>query len=156
MRRKDKEIIDREEIDAIINEAKVCRIALSLNNVPYVVPVNFGYKDNCIYFHSALEGKKIDWLKENNNVCFEMDIGRENIQGNIPCSWGTNYKSVIGMGKATFVNEFEEKKSAMNIIFRHYSDGSDYEFREKQLNRIALIKIEIEEITGKKSENKSD
>ena len=60
MRRKDKEIKDKKEIESIIKRAKVCRIALSDNNMPYIIPVNYGYKNNCIYIHSASEGKKID------------------------------------------------------------------------------------------------
>ena len=71
MRRKDKEIKDKEVIESIIKRATVCRIALSENNVPYIVPLSFGYKDNCLYFHSAPEGRKIDIIKQNNNVCFE-------------------------------------------------------------------------------------
>ena len=74
MRRKDKEIADKKEIESIIERANVCRIGLSENNLPYVVPVNFGYKNNNIYFHSAPMGKKIDILKKNNNICFEIDI----------------------------------------------------------------------------------
>ena len=60
MRRKDKEIKDKFEIETIINRAEVCRIGLSDDNMPYVIPVNYGYRNNCLYIHSASEGKKID------------------------------------------------------------------------------------------------
>ncbi len=59
MRRKDKEIKDEKEIESVISKCDVCRIALCENNSPYVVPVCFGYRDNCLYFHSASYGKKI-------------------------------------------------------------------------------------------------
>ena len=67
VRRKDKEIKDKEVIESIIKRATVCRIALSENNVPYIVPLSFGYKDNCLYFHSAPEGRKIDIIKQRVN-----------------------------------------------------------------------------------------
>ncbi len=53
MSRKDKEIKDKDEIESTIKRANVCRIGLAENNIPYVVPLVFGYKDNCLYFHSA-------------------------------------------------------------------------------------------------------
>ena len=84
MRRKDKEIRDKEVIDIIIKRAKVCRIGLSDNNTPYIVPMNYGFKDNCLYFHSAPEGKKIDIIKRKNIVRFEIDIDHEIIEGEIP------------------------------------------------------------------------
>ena len=77
MRRKDKEIIDVNEKINVIKKCKVCRIGLSENNIPYIIPLNFGYKyENnllTLYFHSALEGKKLDIIKNNNNACFEID-----------------------------------------------------------------------------------
>ena len=80
MRRKEKEIAERSELEAVIKEASVCRIAMVEGTSPYVVPLCFGYDDNTLYFHSAIEGKKIEILKKNNSVCFEMDIGTELIQ----------------------------------------------------------------------------
>ena len=68
MRRKDKEITDIESIEKIIHKAKVCRLALSLDDTPYVVPVCFGYSAETIYFHSAKEGKKIDIIKKNKQL----------------------------------------------------------------------------------------
>ena len=72
MRRSDKEINDPKTILRIIEEAEVCRIALSDGEKPYIVPMNFGYKDNSLYLHSASEGEKIDILKSNNNICFHV------------------------------------------------------------------------------------
>ncbi len=74
MRRKEKEVKDVKLVESIIEKASVCRLGLSLNNMPYIVPLCFGYQDRCLYFHSAIEGKKISMIKSNNNVCFEVDI----------------------------------------------------------------------------------
>jgi len=68
LRRKEKEIIDKKEIESIIERATVGRIGMSENNLPYVIPVNFGYKNNFLYFHSGSVGKKIDIIKKNNKI----------------------------------------------------------------------------------------
>jgi len=73
MKRSEREIKDRKEIEAIIERADVCRLGLSDDNMPYIIPMNFGYKDNRLYFHCAKKGKKIDIIKRNNSTCFEMD-----------------------------------------------------------------------------------
>ena len=151
MRRKDKEIKDKKVIESIIKRATVCRIALSENNVPYIVPLSFGYKDNCLYFHSAPQGRKIDIIKQNNNVCFELDIDCELVKKpEDPCSWNMKYYSVIGFGKAFFVDSPEEKRRALNIIVEHYSSNS-HEYSANKINKVAIIKIEIDSMTGKKS-----
>lgn len=148
MRRKDREIKDKAEIERIIQEALVCRVALSDGDSPYVFPVCFGFKDGTIYFHSAQEGKKIEILKKNNKVCFEMDIEAKLIEGEKGCEWGIRYSSVIGFGTASFVEDIEEKKKALHVLLAHYSDKS-YEFPEPSLNEVAIIKIRVESMTGK-------
>jgi len=153
MRRKDKEIKDKNVIESIIKRATVCRIALSESNVPYIVPLSFGYKDNCLYFHSAPQGRKIDIIKQNNNVSFELDIDCELVKKQEdPCSWSMKYSSVIGFGKAFFIEDSAEKRKALNIIVGHYSDNS-YEYPVNEINKVAIIKLEIDSMTGKRSES---
>ncbi|MFX1337359.1 MAG: pyridoxamine 5'-phosphate oxidase family protein [Promethearchaeota archaeon] len=151
MRRKDKEIRDINLINSIIKRANVCRIGMSENNIPYIVPMNFGYKDNCLYFHSASEGKKIDIIKKNNNVCFEIDIEHEISQGKSACHTTMKYYSVIGYGKAYIMDDFEEKINALNIILEHYLPDVPYEYSDKLLKNIVIIKVEVEKMTGKNS-----
>ncbi|MBW2062902.1 MAG: pyridoxamine 5'-phosphate oxidase family protein [Deltaproteobacteria bacterium] len=150
MRKKDQEITDKELIEAIIDKATVCRIAFSEKNIPYIIPVNFGHKDGCLYIHSAPEGKKIDMIKNNNNVCFEVDIDHELIKSDSPCHFSMKYQSVIGFGKAFFIEGLEEKKMALDLIVGHYSDGSR-EYPEKIVRHVTIIKVEIDHMTGKQS-----
>lgn len=151
MRKKEKEIRDEDTIQYVIKRATVCRIGLSENKVPYIVPMNFGYKDNCLYFHSAREGKKIDMIRRNNNVCFEFDVDNEIVKGEDPCGWSMNYYSIIGFGKAYLLEGFEEKRRALDTIMEHYSGKSSFEYPEEAVNNAAIIKVEIESMTGKKS-----
>lgn len=149
MRRKDQEIRDKSTIESIIRKEMVCRIGLSENNMPYIVPMNFGYKDNFLYLHSAKEGKKIDIIKINNNVCFEIDTDHELIKSEKACSWGMKYRSIIGSGKAHLIDDYEEKRRALDIIMEHYSDRSSYNYLDEEIINVVIIKIEIESITGK-------
>ena len=152
MRRQDKEIIDEKEIESIVKESNICRIALSENNSPYIVPVCFGYENNCLYFHSARDGKKIDMIQKNNNLCFEFDIEDGFKKSQIPCKWSMKYRSVIGYGKAFLIDDINEKKRAMDIIMKHYLNSNDiFEYQSNSIDNILIIKVEIEKISGKKS-----
>jgi len=150
MRRKEKEITDRAVIESIVLRSSVCRLALSEDNRPYIVPLCFGYKDNTLYFHSAREGKKLDILRKNTNVCFEFDIDHKIVEAEKACKWGMEYQSVIGYGNASVINDPESKRRAFNIIMQHYS-GSSFTYAEAALKNTVIIKVEIESMRGKKS-----
>lgn len=152
MRRHDKEITDKKEIESIINESNICRIALSENNSPYIVPVCFGYENNCLYFHSARDGRKIGMIKKNNNVCFEFDIEDGFKESQIPCKWSMKYRSVIGYGKAFIIDDINNKIRALDIIMGHYLNSKDTsEYQSDSIDNILIIKVEIENLSGKKS-----
>jgi nitroimidazol reductase NimA-like FMN-containing flavoprotein (pyridoxamine 5'-phosphate oxidase superfamily) len=150
MRREDREISDRTEIDAILAEAMVCRIGLTDENGPYVVPVSFGYEDGSLYFHSAPAGKKLGMLKKQSRCCFEADICDHVIRNSNPCSWGMRYRSVIGFGRAAILEGPEEKRHGLNCIMRHYGGSGTYDFSEKDLMPVIVVRIAVESVTGKK------
>ena len=150
MRRKDKAVSDAAGINAIIEKATVCRLGLVDVDRPYVVPLSFGYADNTLYFHGALKGRKIDILKENPNVCVEFDIAVEALNHADACKWSMKFQSVIGFGKATIVDGLELKRQALGIIMAHYSDKT-FAFPESKVKATAVIKVEIEKMTGKQS-----
>jgi nitroimidazol reductase NimA-like FMN-containing flavoprotein (pyridoxamine 5'-phosphate oxidase superfamily) len=150
MRRKEKEITDRIQIDTIINRAFVCRLALSDGKRPYVVPLSFGYDGSCLYFHCAEQGKKIDIMKMNPLVCFEIDIDCEPISSTSSCAWSMKYSSVIGYGNATFVDDIVLKREALEIILSHYSD-TRVEIPLEAIRNTVIIKVKIESMTGKRS-----
>ena len=85
MRRKDKEIKDKDQIEQIVQDARVCHLALADNGQPYVVPLNFGYREKTVYFHSARQGRKIDMLRANPRVCLEFSSLLELVQGEKSC-----------------------------------------------------------------------
>ena len=149
MRRKDQEITDIASIEDIIHKAQVCRLALSENGRPYIVPLCFGYKDNNLYFHTACEGKKLDILRKNDNVCFEIDIDKELVKGKKACNCSMKYRSVIGFGKAELIEDIERKRRAFNIIMQNYYEGF-FKYPEEAIQNTVIIRVEIESMTGKK------
>jgi nitroimidazol reductase NimA-like FMN-containing flavoprotein (pyridoxamine 5'-phosphate oxidase superfamily) len=150
LRRSDRELTDRADIDDVINRARICHLALCKNNVPYAVPMNYGYADGCLYFHSAKEGKKIDILRSNNSVSFTIYVDERHAASDAACKWSTKYKSVIGEGKAFLVEEPGKKEAALAIIMRHYSDR-EFTFDPLQLNKAVIIKVIIDSLSGKQS-----
>jgi nitroimidazol reductase NimA-like FMN-containing flavoprotein (pyridoxamine 5'-phosphate oxidase superfamily) len=157
MRRKEREIQDRATLEAVLGETQVIRIALCSGNEPYIVPMNFAYQDNLIYLHSATEGKKIEMMKENPNVCFETENKTELRKDETPCNWEMRYISVIGRGKAVFIDDQEEKIRALNAIVKKYAGTAPdaptvgAEYSPASLSAVQAIKIEIKEMTGKKA-----
>jgi nitroimidazol reductase NimA-like FMN-containing flavoprotein (pyridoxamine 5'-phosphate oxidase superfamily) len=149
MRRKDQEINDIAAIEDIIRKAQVCRLALSENGQPYIIPLCFGYKNITLYFHTALEGKKLDILRKNNNVCFEIDTDRELVKGKKACNCSMKYRSVIGFGKAELIEDIELKRKALNIIMQNYYEGF-FKYPDESIQNTVIIKVEIESMTGKK------
>lgn len=150
VRRSDKEITERSALDEIINRCLVCRLALSDDGVPYVVPMNFGYEGNTLFFHSAREGRKLDILRKNSRVCFEFDTDVEIITSEDSTGWGTKYSCVIGLGTATLVDDPEEKRKAYDVIMRHYA-GRTFTYFDTCVDLSIVIRVAIDSITGKKS-----
>ena len=153
MQRKDQEITDKNVIDEILSKSEVCRIAMIDNDIPYIVPLNYGYFNNAIYIHSAPLGKKIDLLKRNNKVCFEIEYFSEIVKHEFACDWSTKYRSVIGIGTVEIITDFEEKKKGLDIIMAHYGKSGNTVYKDKQVDFIVILKLNIEQITGKQLGN---
>jgi nitroimidazol reductase NimA-like FMN-containing flavoprotein (pyridoxamine 5'-phosphate oxidase superfamily) len=150
MRRKEQEITDKAAIESIIARSTVCRLALSEDDRSYIVPLCFGYEDNALYFHTAREGKKIDILKKNNRVCFEVDCDHELVTNETACKWSMKYRSVVGFGKAFVKDDLESRRKALDIVMRHYG-GRPSDYSAAIMEKMLVIKVEIESMTGKYS-----
>ena len=154
MRRKDREIQDTGGKIDIIKKCKVCRIGLSENNMPYIVPLNYGYSfDNnvlTLFFHSATEGKKLDIIKINNQACFEIDCDAKLIEAEEACKYGYSYKSVIGFGKIIMIENPGEKIFALNAIMRQQTEQETvHEFPPDRIKNVCVYKMLVQEFTGK-------
>ncbi|UCH13086.1 MAG: pyridoxamine 5'-phosphate oxidase family protein [Bacteroidales bacterium] len=150
MRKKEYQITDFREIEKIIKSSLICRLGLCNDNVPYVVPLNFGYKDKVLYFHSAAEGKKIEYIRKNNNVCFEIEGPVQIIEAENACNWATKYSSIIGWGIVNFVSDPREKKIALDIIMKHHSKKTAWKYNETSVKKVCIFKVIINKVDGKK------
>ncbi len=151
MRRSDKEIKDPKEIDAILQAAQVGRIAMAAGDSPYIVPVSFAVSNHHLYFHCAKSGQKIDMLRKNPSVCFEVDIPGDLVSGASACSWGMKYKSVIGFGQAYFIEGADEKKKALSILMKKYTGRDSFPYADDTLDKVCVMGVRIEIMSGKKS-----
>ena len=155
MRRKDRELTDPAEIREILEKANVCHLAMSDNNVPYLVTMNFGLKNDeniILYFHTAHEGKKIDILKRNNLVSFGTDINQELLisETGTSCGCSMRYSSVIGTGNVSFITERSEKCEALEAIMKHYTQKPPYVFKEEMIDCTTILRLDVNKITGKR------
>jgi uncharacterized protein len=149
MRRKDREITDLAEIKEIIGSARLMRIALVDGDMPFLVPVFYCFDGTSLYFHSAHAGTKIDIMKRNNNVCFEISIDQGIIESDVACDFEAKHRTVIGIGKAVFVKDDAEKIKALDLIVAHFSDKK-FEYPKANLSRTEVIRIDIVSVKGKK------
>lgn len=157
MRRLDKQISDPELIEEIFQKGTVVHVAMLDGNKPYQVPLNYGYERNILYIHSARAGKKIDLLRKNNRVHFQIETGVEVKNTDQAYRCGTNYECVMGYGKATIIDDPKEKKIAADILMNHYRKGWGHYHKYKGcLTEVFIIRIDIDTdtVTGKKSEDK--
>ncbi len=132
------------DVESILKEAQVLYVALSDHGIPYVVPMCFGYEDQCIYLHSKAAGRKMEIMERHNVVCFCCVSHIQAVPADRPCSWSMHYRSVIGTGRARMVTDHEEKRSALECIARRF-DADAAPFDDSAMAQTAVICIHIEQ-----------
>ncbi len=150
---KNSTIKDIKKINEIINRSDICHIGMiDLEGLPYVLPFNFGFKNNTIYIHTSREGKKADIFDKKPYVCltFSTDYELFHRHEHVACSYGWRYRSVIGYGKIIPIEDFEDKKEVMNIIMKKYTD-KEFDYNPPSINNVAIFKIELDKIEGRES-----
>ena len=145
-------VTDPHQIRHILDTGKVLHLGLAVNNEPYVVPMNYGYcLENgklVLYLHSAVRGKKLDMIRANPRVFFEIDCDLMPFEGRVPCQYGLVYSSLMGRGTAVLVDDVEEKKQAMSILMKTQT-GKDFTFEDRLVTIVSVIRIDVEEYTAK-------
>jgi len=144
---------NQERLEKIISKCEACNVAMVDEGKPYIVAMNFGYKDKTIYLHSDKKGKKIEVLKQNNNVSIMFYTDTEIFARNneIGCSWRMKYKSVVANGKAEFIKNFEEKKEALDIMMENYTN-EEIKYSKPAIDNVEVIKIKIDDWSGRSFE----
>lgn len=150
MRRTDREVTDPAWMEAVLDEAVYAVFALCDGEEPYAVPMDFAYHDGAVYVHSAREGRKVDILAKNQSVAFSAVVGAELTSAEVPCQWDMRYRSVNGSGTAEAVDDPAGKARALNLLMEKYSGKGDHVFTEKQLAGVAVFRIRVLTLTGKR------
>lgn len=152
MTRREREVTDINEIIKILDESKVLHLGMVDGDEPYVVPMNYGYTlENgklTIWLHGAKRGRKLDVMRANPKVFFEMECGITPFEGEIACKYGITYASIMGKGIAEIVEDIETKKSALSILMKTQT-GKDFEFEDKMAAVVSIIRIDVSEFTAK-------
>jgi len=143
--------LDEAEVESVLNSALVCRVALCNEGRPYIRPMNFVYNDGKLYLHTSVNSRKLKIIEENNFICFQVDTDVKLIPNyEDPCRTTMYYKSVIGCGRGYIVSNAEEKRKILNYFTLKYL-GKMYECLKKDLDRVCIIKVEIDEVSLKVS-----
>ncbi|MBE9517954.1 MAG: pyridoxamine 5'-phosphate oxidase family protein [Bacteroidetes bacterium] len=153
MRKSKQEIKNDKVLEEILGNAIICRMAMMDGDRPYIIPFNYGYSDGCLFIHSAPEGKKIDLLKQNPEVCFEVEDKMEITKGERACDWSTRYRSVVGYGEVEILSDEASKQQGLEVIMAQHGAPELVEFNSKNLGRMVILKLTISSMTGKQSGN---
>ena len=150
MRRKEKEITDPAELRRILREARVCRMAFSDGDRPYLVPLSFALDGDDLVVHSARAGRKIDILRRNPVVCFEVEEGVEIAPGATACAFSMRFRTVIGFGEVEFVEDAAERLRLLELFGPRYGAPGG-PVPDAETRRTCVLRIRVRELTGKRS-----
>ena len=151
--KREREVTDINEIKEILDKSMIVHVGMVDEGEPYVVPMNYGYTfengELCIYLHGATVGRKIDIIKKNPKVFFEMECDVTPFEGKVACQYGTTYASVMGKGMAEVLEDVNDKIDGLTKFMKTQT-GKDFTFDERMVSIVSVIKITAREFTAKK------
>jgi len=148
---KNRKLTLQADIEAIIQKCVACTLSMvDADGLPYAVPMNFGYKNQQLFLHSGPEGKKIELLKKNPQVCitFSADHKLRYQNAEVACSYSMKYRSVMVLGEIQFLEGITEKQAALNILMEHYTENT-VKYSEPALKNVCVMQVKIREISGR-------
>lgn len=149
-------IEERAEIDAIIRKCKTCYLAMSVDNQPYVLPMNFALEDDAVILHSAPEGRLWESILKNPKVCINWTLGEELAWQDVRvgCSYRVKSKSVVLEGSVQIIDDYDEKYRCLELLMKQYSDRS-FKFGKPAVKNVGIFKVKIETLKAKEFGAKS-
>lgn len=150
MRRQERAVTDWKRVLEVVQNCDCCPVAFNEADGPYIVPMNFGFEAGpgerlTLYFHGASAGKKLELIRANPSVGFEMDTGHGLISGIQACSCSFLYQSVMGKGKMEIVSDLEEKKHGLAVLMRHYLGEKEWIFPSEVVEKTMVFRLEGKE-----------
>lgn len=153
MRRSDREITDKNTIEAFIAGEKILRVAFRDEDDIYIVPVNYGYAYHddkySFYFHGAKAGRKYELAKQEPFVGFEIDGDYKLLESEIACDFSAEFQSVIGTGILCLVDDHDEKKKGLNAIMKQATQKAQWHYSDKMLEAVAVFRLDVKKMSCK-------
>lgn len=150
--RRELQITDINEIKEILDKSNILHLGLVDGDEPYVVPMNYGYtlegEKLTLYLHGATEGKKLDLMRANPKIFFSIESDVTPFEGRVACQYGTSYYSVMGKGIATILENPKEKMNGLSVFMKSQT-GLDFEFNERMVSAVSVIRLDITDYTAK-------
>jgi uncharacterized protein len=154
MRRADRLVEDRERLRAMLEKADACRLGFAQGDMPYIVTLNFGFEWEgelpVLFFHCAREGRKLEMMRRNPRVCFELDLEHELIVAPTACGWGMKFASIVGYGSLSEVSDEEGRREGLGLIMRRYGWKDDSGFEPGPMRAAMVLRLEASELCGKR------
>ena len=154
MRRKEREITNRNDIIDVLRRCNVMRLCINTGGYPYVVPMNFGFESEgeklTLWFHSAPVGTKLDLIKQNNKVGFEADCSLNLVKGERARGHTMEFESIIGQGDIEVLLDDTSKRRGLRAIMRQYVPERDFDFRDNEIADLLVLRLDVVQITGKR------
>ena len=151
--RREREVTDIGEIRKILDKAMIVRIGMVDDGECYIVPMNYGYTMDdgwlTLWLQGALKGRKLDVMRKNPKIFFELDCDITPFEGDIACRYGITYASVMGRGTAVITEDAEEKKHGLSVLMKTQT-GKDFTFDDKMVSVVSVIRIDVYDYTAKR------
>ncbi|MBW3079951.1 pyridoxamine 5'-phosphate oxidase family protein [Bifidobacterium saguinibicoloris] len=158
MRRADREVTDPDAIAAIIAGCDIVDVAYADAEGLTVVPLNFGYEYDrgsgrlTLWMHSASRGRKLDAIRAADNrlpVAFSMHTDCEVVSGRTACAWGESFKSIVGSGVASIVDDLDERRHGLQLLMAHQAHMPHVTFTDAQVRSVTVWRIDSDHPTAK-------
>jgi len=152
VREADRAVYDRETVYRILDEGFLCHAGFVVDGQPFVIPTSFGRKDATLYIHGSAASRMLRQMKDGVPVCITVTLLEGLVLARSIFNHSMNYRSVVVLGKATLVDDPEEKLAALRILSEHILPGRWADSRqpnERELKATSVLRVPIEEFSAK-------
>ncbi len=143
---------DRETVYQILDEGFLCHVGFAVDGQPYVIPTSYGRKDSSLYIHGSAASRMLRQMKDGIPVCITVTLLDGLVLARSIFNHSMNYRSVVILGKATLVDDPQEKLAALRSLSEHILPGRWDDARqpnERELKQTSVLRVPIEEFSAK-------
>jgi nitroimidazol reductase NimA-like FMN-containing flavoprotein (pyridoxamine 5'-phosphate oxidase superfamily) len=152
VREAERGVYDRETVYRILDEAFICQVGFCVDGQPFVIPTSYGRKEANLYIHGSAASRMLRQMKEGVRVCVTVTLLDGLVLARSVFNHSMNYRSVVILGKATLVDDPEEKLAALRVLSDHIIPGRWDDARqpnERELKATSVLRVPIEEFSAK-------